>query len=663
MSESDIDEKWLRIGFSEKRRKTVSAKGRRETGEKGVGRLSADRLGAILELRTKKESSKAIGVSVDWDEFDKDGTDISSVIVKTLPDASPTLPPPYPSGTSKTGTEIIVRSLRQEWTPSDVENLEEELETLVAPKVGSDDFQIWLRSPGGQSRRLTSTIDSSAELSLSATFNAKGTMAFTITTKAQNGTAKRNVIQRGTVAWKEGVGNEALAEYSLGEVRVDLSFYLRTAASLEGSLTLQQLRGFLDKNAGVRIYRDAVRVKPYGDLKNADGDWLQLAARKNRNPAGAGRSSFRISANQLVGSVSIGRDTNPSLKDSAAREGLVHGEGFAMLRSAVFRCVLMLESTYHSSYIDKTTQSSGSTETIPDVVSNIKTSLAQVEQGLRSGAEPRKIIADATANLRAVNKTIKRAEQRFEEVANENIIYRGLATVGISSAVFGHETESALSQARMSTTYVMQELGLDEPDLEACADEIAKADDAVERITLWGQFSLNRVKRDKRRRSEINVSDLLRNIVKELKPIFEANRITLSTRITGGLIIRGFAMDIESLVLNLLTNGYHHAGLQRRDREVRITAVASAKLGTPGVRITVEDSGAGISKENTSRIWAPLFSTKSDQSGNLVGTGLGLSIVQSTIRDMGGSVQVEGKGPLGGASFDVVIPTAAKGGK
>src|SRR5438034_643181 len=52
MTEKVIDNHWLRIGFSEKITQTVSRKKRRRTGEKGIGRISADRLGSVLELHT-----------------------------------------------------------------------------------------------------------------------------------------------------------------------------------------------------------------------------------------------------------------------------------------------------------------------------------------------------------------------------------------------------------------------------------------------------------------------------------------------------------------------------------------------------------------------------------------------------------------------------------
>jgi hypothetical protein len=61
MTEADVDQKWLRIGYSDKRQHTRTSKGRRKTGEKGIGRISADRLGAVLELRTQASGPRPSG--------------------------------------------------------------------------------------------------------------------------------------------------------------------------------------------------------------------------------------------------------------------------------------------------------------------------------------------------------------------------------------------------------------------------------------------------------------------------------------------------------------------------------------------------------------------------------------------------------------------------
>jgi hypothetical protein len=163
-----------------------------------------------------------------------------------------------------------------------------------------------------------------------------------------------------TIDWrqliqKSGMDNGKQSESPrFGPVKLILLFYAREAGSLEGTeFRLADLREFLDKNAGIKIYRDNIRVKPYGDPKEPEGDWLGLAERKTREPAGISRPTWRVAANQIVGAVFVGRDNNPHLVDSSSREGLIQGEAFTELRSFVLGCLRLLETYRHQRFVEK----------------------------------------------------------------------------------------------------------------------------------------------------------------------------------------------------------------------------------------------------------------------------------------------------------------------
>lgn len=107
MSDRDIDSSWLRIGFSEKVANRTSTRfGRRKTGEKGIGRLSADRLGSVLEVRTRRRSHAAAGVIVDWSKFEGTGFEVGSIPLEIPSDPQPNIPGNVPSLSGATGTEL-----------------------------------------------------------------------------------------------------------------------------------------------------------------------------------------------------------------------------------------------------------------------------------------------------------------------------------------------------------------------------------------------------------------------------------------------------------------------------------------------------------------------------------------------------------------------------
>jgi len=126
------------------------------------------------------------------------------------------------------------------------------------------------------------------------------------------------------------------------------------------------------------------------------------------------------------------------------------------------------------------------------------------------------------------------------------------------------------------------------------------------------------------------------------------------------------ATQIHQIVLNLATNAAHAIGprgglveIELASTEIDPLAVACALDGAPNLpagqyaRLSVRDSGAGMSPEVIERIFDPFFTTKPPGQG----TGLGLSIVHGIMRSCGGAVTVQSA--LGkGTSFHLFFPAA-----
>ncbi len=86
-----------------------------------------------------------------------------------------------------------------------------------------------------------------------------------------------------------------------------------------------------------------------------------------------------------------------------------------------------------------------------------------------------------------------------------------------------------------------------------------------------------------------------------------------------------------------------------------VKAPKPEEAGAGFVKISVKDSGAGISGENYERLFEPLFSTKDKKSG----AGLGLSTVYGVVKQHNGWVEAKTE-PGRGSEFSVFLPVNAK---
>ncbi|WP_334068476.1 ATP-binding protein [Burkholderia cepacia] len=660
MSESVIESNWLRIGYSEKRSNPKTKKLSRETtGEKGIGRLSADRLGTNLILLSRAEQTDAVGLKIDWTQFDTSGRDLSSIEIPLIENPSPNLPCKNVNElqiSAITGTELIISNLRQKWTPDDIEKLYLELSLLLPPfSTPSSLFEI--RFNNDISPELNGVISPSfaatSQISLDGKLTKSGEFNLTLNYRSKKNAARQSKKIRLTWAQiaQPATGGGALPASVLGPLEVKLSFYPRKSELLDGTgLNLGQLRTFLDRNAGVRIYRDLIRVKPYGDPNSPDGDWLSLSERRSRNPAGAGRDDFRVAATQIVGAVLISKTRNRSLIDSSSREGLIDGDGLRQLRSVVMAAVTQIEALYHSLHQAESQDPVTPAARAKIAVSNLRSELSNLRSELTGG---RNVLSAEQVQL--VIASLKDAEREIEELASQNTVYRGLASVGIASAVFGHETEISVDLAQGKIKVAKANLNFEPPKAAPALKAVDDAGRYLSQIASWGKFALRRVNKDKRQKKKAAINELIAAVLDELERPLAESDIRLRRNLAE-ISAKTFAMDIEAVVVNFITNSYFAVKKVSTNRRIEVILRERAIGGVGGFEIMVLDSGPGFSEEIASAMWEPLFSTRTDARGKQIGTGLGLSIVKSAVEELGGKVHGKNNSRLGGAQFSAWFP-------
>ncbi len=157
----------------------------------------------------------------------------------------------------------------------------------------------------------------------------------------------------------------------------------------------------------------------------------------------------------------------------------------------------------------------------------------------------------------------------------------------------------------------------------------------------------------------VSMNSIIGEALKTIRPTLP-ERIRVSEHIDDPGMVLGDPGQISQMITNLCTNAVTAMGETGGDLEVRLETVdvdrnAAALLldlpPGPYVRLTVSDTGKGMSPEVTSRIYDPYFTTR----GKDFGSGLGLSVVHGIVKSHGGTITCRSS-PGEGTSFDIYLP-------
>lgn len=160
--------------------------------------------------------------------------------------------------------------------------------------------------------------------------------------------------------------------------------------------------------------------------------------------------------------------------------------------------------------------------------------------------------------------------------------------------------------------------------------------------TIVGRFS-DFSKLPKPEAVEMDAREAVRRVVKLYGPALEEKHIELGTSIGAEpLPILGDSELLHRALSNLVLNAMD---AMPEGGTLTVSAVRAKETA----RISVSDTGAGLTPEECERLFTPYYTTKQH------GTGLGLAIVQSVVADHNGTIAVESV-EGGGARFVIGLP-------
>lgn len=158
-----------------------------------------------------------------------------------------------------------------------------------------------------------------------------------------------------------------------------------------------------------------------------------------------------------------------------------------------------------------------------------------------------------------------------------------------------------------------------------------------------GQLSLDR--------TPTNLAPLAKRTLADFQAAAESKQIMLQAKLSSNLpLVVADPQRIEQVLANLLSNSLRHTPVNGR-------IVVETGVENGRVRLTVSDTGPGISSEDAANVFERFYRVDKGRTreGNGSGSGLGLAVARSIIDAHDGHIGVNSK-PEQGATFWFTLP-------
>lgn len=416
MSENTIMKSWLLISYSQKRELKEAKKktpgGRTPLGDKGLGRLSTQRLADICEIFTNEEKESGTHIAFNWKDFEKEDA-LSEVRIQAE----------HFSSQKIKGTTLILANLNHSevWDGKNLENFKGQVSQIISPYKENRPFDVYLKI-NGININLDKSNDELRDLAISRfKFNFDGS-SITIQGKTKlskfignnqedfknfleidNGrkfydylSKKQPDIEKSDNSFfikfekkfdfKKDIGGleifdgERANPGSFNGIIDEFTYdnwmsYDENIKEIFGKLS--NYREFAQSQAGIKLFRNGFAVKPFG----IDGDdWLRLGDSQTK-----GSSYYPLRPANVIGYFSIDEGINDKLKDKTDREGLVsnpYSRNFFVLcffiRDEINRYQEHIRRTYNDFLKTYKTENSG-IKTVNQAFSQLKETKLAIE--------------------------------------------------------------------------------------------------------------------------------------------------------------------------------------------------------------------------------------------------------------------------------------------
>lgn len=271
------------------------------------------------------------------------------------------------------------------------------------------------------------------------------------------------------------------------------------------------------------------------------------------------------------------------------------------------------------------------------------------------------ILENKNAELEKEIEAKNKAEKEKESLEKQLIQQEKLKAIGLLAGGIAHDFNNQLAVIMGYASVLRSGVKLTDAKQKQCIEQILAS--ATSSAGLTKQL-LAFAQKGKYQNIPINIHEMIAEVILILNHTID-KRISIKVDFAAELYtVKGDPAQIQNVIMNIAINARNampNGGLitfktvnQTLTAEQCRDSEAELQPGT-FIRISLTDTGTGISEEDKKHIFEPFFTT--NNSGH--GTGLGLAAALGTIRNHKGDIMVESSWGMG-SDFCILLPVMAK---
>ena len=222
-------------------------------------------------------------------------------------------------------------------------------------------------------------------------------------------------------------------------------------------------------------------------------------------------------------------------------------------------------------------------------------------------------------------------------------------------SIISHELRTPLTSIKESVSLVLDEIvgPLNEEQkkfLGITKNNIDKLVKAITDILDFSKLESGRIAMHKRK---MNINDVIKDVYNETKKAAEEKNLRFDLELSDGMEPVWLDPDrVAQALKNLISNAIK---FNKENGEIKIYSRKVERNGKEAVRVSIEDKGIGISKEELNNLFKDFNPLDSSMTRRHRGIGLGLAVCKGIIDLHGGDVWVESEKGAG-SRFIFTLP-------